>query len=136
MLVSALDRTAIGLSVLCVLHCLALPLALIAGSSLTAFWFADEIFHQLLVFLVLPTSIIGLMLGCKRHKAWAVLAWGLCGVSVLAFAALFGHDVAGEIGEKIFTVLGSILVVVGHVLNFRLCRSVDCDHELSGRALS
>ena len=128
MLVSALDRTAIGLSVLCLLHCLALPLALIAGSSFTALWFADERFHQLLVFLVLPTSIVALMLGCKKHKTWTVLAWGLCGVGVLAAAALFGHDLVGEPGEKILTVIGSILVVVGHVFNFRLCRSDICDH--------
>ena len=128
MLVSALDRTAIGLSVLCVLHCLALPLALIAGSSFTALWFADELFHQLLVFLVLPTSIVALMLGCKKHKTWSVLAWGFSGVCVLAIAALFAHDLVGESGEKILTVIGSILVVVGHVLNFRLCRSDVCDH--------
>ena len=128
MLVSALDRTAIGLSVLCVLHCLALPLALVAGSSFTALWFADELFHQLLVFLVLPTSIVALMLGCKKHKTWSVLPWGFSGVCVLAIAALFAHDLVGESGEKILTVIGSILVVVGHVLNFRLCRSDVCDH--------
>ena len=128
MLLSALDRTAIGLSVLCLLHCLALPLALIAGSSFTAIWFADERFHQLLVFLVLPTSIVALMLGCKKHKTWSVLAWGFSGVCVLTIAALFAHDLVGESGEKILTVIGSIFVFVGHVFNFRLCRSDACDH--------
>lgn len=128
MLLSTLDRTAIGLSVLCLLHCLALPLALIAGSSFTALWFADERFHQLLVFLVLPTSIVALMLGCKKHKTWSVLAWGFSGVCVLTIAALFAHDLVGESGEKILTVIGSIFVFVGHVFNFRLCRSDACDH--------
>jgi len=129
MLVSVLDRSAIGLSVLCLLHCLALPLVLVAGSSFTALWAADEWFHQLLVVLVLPTSIVALLLGCKKHKRWAVLAWGFCGVGVLTLAALFAHDLVGEAGEKILTVIGSMLVVVGHAYNFRLCRSEVCDHR-------
>ena len=63
-LTSVLDKSAIGLSVLCLIHCLALPLALVTSFSFSALWVADESFHQLLVFLVLPTSFLALALGC------------------------------------------------------------------------
>ena len=127
-LTSVLDKSAIGLSVLCLLHCLALPLALVMSFSFPALWVADERFHQLLVFLVLPTSFFALALGCKKHRTWVVAAWGVCGITLLLVAALFGHDWVGESGEKLLTIIGSILVVIGHVLNFRLCRSNACSH--------
>jgi|TARA_Y100000588_G_C14090238_1_gene854121 hypothetical protein len=88
----------------------------------------DERFHQLLVFLVLPTSFLALALGCKKHRTWVVAAWGICGITLLLVAALFGHDWVGESGEKLLTGIGSILVVIGHVLNYRLCRSNACSH--------
>lgn len=118
-----LDRTAIGLSALCLVHCLALPLLLALAPPLAALPVADEHFHLWLVYLVLPTSLLALFLGCRQHRRWTVLAWGLSGVGVLLLAALLGHDVLGEAREKALTVLGAVLVAIGHGLNFRLCRS-------------
>lgn len=121
-----LDRTAIGLSVVCVLHCLALPLLLVLVPSLAALPFANEEFHLVLVLFVIPISVVALFIGCRRHRDRSVLAWGLSGVVVLVFAAVFGHDVLGEIGEKALTVVGAVMVAIGHVRNFRLCRSEAC----------
>jgi hypothetical protein len=121
-----LDRAAIGLSMLCLVHCLALPVLLVLIPPLAALPFAGESFHLILVFMVLPTSIVALFLGCRRHRDWSVLALGSCGVGVLLVAALLGPGLLGEGGEKLVTVIGSILVAVSHVLNFRLCRSHEC----------
>lgn len=123
-----LDRFAIGLSALCVLHCLALPLLLVLVPSLASLPVADENFHRFLLYLVLPTSILALLLGCRRHQRWTVLYWGIAGIAVLLVAAFYGHDLFGEPGEKVLTVVGALLVTVGHVLNFRYCRSHDCAH--------
>ena len=125
---SVLDRSAIGLSVLCLLQCIAVPVAFVVSFSFPALWMVDERFHQLLVFLVLPTSFLALALGCKKHRTWVVAAWGICGITLLLVAALFGHDWVGESGEKLLTGIGAILVVIGHVLNYRLCRSNACSH--------
>ncbi|MEM1412610.1 MAG: MerC domain-containing protein [Pseudomonadota bacterium] len=123
-----LDRTAIGLSALCIVHCLALPLLIVLLPSLAALPFADERFHLLLVFLVVPTSAIALFMGCRRHRDRSVLAWGLTGVVILLLTALYGHDLVGEVGERAFTVLGAVMVAIGHIRNFRLCRSDACAH--------
>jgi hypothetical protein len=123
-----LDRAAIGLSMLCVLHCLALPILLVLTPSLAALAVTNEYFHVVLLCLVLPTSVAALLLGCRRHRRWIVLYWGLAGIAVLSLAFLFGHDLLGEIGEKALTVAGALLVTVGHILNFRLCRSHACPH--------
>ena len=126
--ISLLDRSAIGLSFLCVLHCLAVPLTLILAPSFAALPIADERVHLLLVLLGLPTSTVALTLGCRQHGLKHILAWGLTGIAILVLAASLGEGFLGEYGEKILTVVGSVLVAVGHILNFKCCRSASCDH--------
>ncbi len=128
MFTAILDRSAIGLSTLCILHCLALPIALVMAPSVSAFWFAEEQFHTMLLYVVLPTSVIALTLGCKQHKSRTTLMWGFAGLFILISAAALGHDWIGEAGEKLFTFIGAIMVMVSHVLNFRMCRSDQCEH--------
>lgn len=124
-----LDKTAIGLSAICVIHCLALPLALVLLPSLAILPLADESFHKILIYLVLPTSVIALTFGCKRHEQWRVLGFGFSGLAVLLFTAFFGHDLLGHDLERIVTVFGAALVATGHILNYRHCQHTDCQHE-------
>jgi len=123
-----LDRASIGLSFICVLHCFATPILLAFAPSLLALPVADEKFHAVLIFLILPASIVALTLGCRRHGDMSVFYWGCSGLIVLLGTLLLGHDLLGDSGEKIMTVFGSGLVVVGHVLNFRSCRTSACEH--------
>lgn len=120
------DKIAISLSLLCIAHCLLLPIALAILPVIAVLPLEDELFHQLLVLLVLPTSVIGLTLGCKRHKRWKVAAWGASGLSVVALSAILGHDLVGDFGERFFTLLGSLLIAWGHLQNYRLCRKDVC----------
>ena len=123
-----LDRASIGLSILCVLHCFAAPIFLAFAPSLLALGVADEKFHLILIFLILPASLTALTLGCRRHGDMSILYWGCAGLIVLLSTLVLGHDLLGDAGEKIMTVFGSGLVVVGHVLNFRSCRISACEH--------
>ena len=128
MLSMLLDRASIGLSFICVLHCFATPILLAFAPSLLALPVADEKFHAVLIFLILPASIVALTLGCRRHGDMSVFYWGCSGLIVLLGTLLLGHNLLGDSGEKIMTVFGSGLVVVGHVLNFRSCRTSACQH--------
>ena len=123
-----LDRSAILLSMSCVVHCLALPVAIVMLPTLSAYWFADEYFHLLLLYLVLPTSVIALGLGCRRHRVFKMMVWGSAGLMCLIAAILLGHDWLGEFGEKGLTLLGGGLVVAAHIHNFRNCRQCQCAH--------
>ena len=128
MLSMLLDRTSIGLSVICVLHCFATPILLAFAPSLLALPVADEKFHAVLIFLILPASLVALTLGCRRHGDMSVVYWGCGGLVVLLGTLVLGHDLLGDAGEKIMTVFGSGLVVIGHTLNFRACRASTCQH--------
>ncbi len=128
MLSMLLDRASIGLSVICVLHCFATPILLAFAPSLLALPVADEKFHAVLIFMILPASLVALTLGCRRHGDMSVVYWGCGGLVVLLGTLVLGHDLLGDAGEKIMTVFGSGLVVIGHTLNFRACRASTCQH--------
>ncbi len=115
------DKMAISLSLLCVLHCLALPLLLVLLPSLVALQLDNEAFHLWMVLAVIPTSTYALTMGCKRHKQYRFLAFGVIGLFLL-LSALVGEEIIGEVSEKILTVLGAVCIAYGHFRNFRLCQ--------------
>jgi hypothetical protein len=123
-----LDRLAAGLSAACALHCALAPIALVALPVLAGSVLADEGFHLLMLWLILPSSTVALALGCRRHKDAGVLVAGVVGLAVLVFTAVLGHDLLGELGEKLFTFAGAAVLCAGHLRNYRLCRRNACDH--------
>jgi len=121
------DNMAIGLSLLCAIHCLALPLVMVLLPSLVASSLNDEAFHLWLVLAVLPISAYGLTMGCKKHQHYRVLIMGGIGLSILAITLSLGHQTLGDTLEKMFTVIGASIVALGHIWNYRLCqRQADC----------
>ncbi len=121
-----LDKSAISISLLCIAHCLLLPIAVTIIPVLSVLPLQDELFHKLLVIAILPTSLIRLVIGCRKHKRWRIASYGIFGVAVVIVAALFGHDLVGEFGEKLLTLIGSLFIVGGHIQNYRLCRQAGC----------
>lgn len=124
---ATLDKSAIGLSFLCLAHCLILPIITILLPTVLALPLEGELFHQVLLFAIVPLSTVALMMGCRKHRTWSVLAWGGAGLIVLIFAALFGHDLFGETGEKFATAIGSALIILSHIKNYRLCDRHLCE---------
>lgn len=122
-----LDRMAISASVLCLIHCLGMPLLLVALPLLSSTFMAGEDFHRFLVVFVLPISVIALFIGCRRHKDRGVLVLGSLGLLGLVSTALFGHDLLGETGERAATVVSGVTSALGHLRNDRLCRQDGCD---------
>lgn len=121
------DKTAISLSIICALHCLALPSLLVMLPSLTALNLADEVVHLWMLAAVIPISIYALTMGCRKHKRLGIVALGLAGITTLIAAALLGHDVLGETGEKIIVTTGAFIIAISHWQNHQLCRRLDCE---------
>ncbi len=122
-----LDKVAIALSIACAVHCLMLPVALVVLPALAVSGFGDEHLHQWMLLVVLPASLIALTMGCRNHRRWSVFALTLPGLALLTFAALFGHALLGESWEKIASLLGSLLISLGHFRNYSLCKQLRCD---------
>jgi len=125
------DNLAIGLSILCVMQCLAVPSILVLLPSVVAYHLQNEAFHFWMIVVVLPVSVFALTLGCKQHNRYHVMIFGVIGLVLLVSAIVAGDVFFGENGEKILTILGAGFVTVGHLMNFRLCRrsgSEECVH--------
>ena len=120
------DKAAIGLSFLCTLHCIVLPIVLLIAPSIAAFSFNDKLFHQYMLVAVFINSIFALSTGYRRHRQPIIYVWGISGLSLLLLAFVLGHDVLGELWEKVFTLFGAVAVAYGHLKNHRLCCRQAC----------
>lgn len=116
-------------SAACALHCVLVPVLLIAGSTLPSF-LAGEGFHHAALWIILPSAILAFSLGCWRHKDRWVLLLGISGLVGLIAAVTVLHDIAGETGERVVTLIAAALLITAHIRNFRLCRRMDCrEHD-------
>ena len=110
-----LDGAAVLLSVLCLLHCLALPL-MVAGLPLLA-RFSDSHLHLEVLVIVVPLSVIALALGYRRHGNMNIVWAGAVGLLILLIGATVVHDHYGESSDRIVTISGSVVLAVAHYLN-------------------
>lgn len=120
------DKAAISLSLLCAIHCLAMPTLVILLPSIAALSLEGEAFHLWMFLAVLPTSLLALSMGCRKHRRYHIFAWVSLGLMILGICALFGHELFGEIGEKLMTIVGASIIALGHFRNHRLCQQQDC----------
>ena len=123
------DAVGIVASLACALHCVAVPLALVAGPLGSLPMASDDVFHQLLLWVVVPSAAIAFSMGCRRHRDRLVLWMGIAGLVSLIAAFTVVHELAGENGERLLATVAAGLLVTAHVRNFRLCRSDACQHD-------
>ena len=127
---TTLDKFGIFLSGVCLLHCLITPIVITLVPILSInLMVEDLLFHQLMLWLVLPTSCVALFIGCRKHKQMPIAVTGIIGMTILIIVALFGHDVFGETAEKIMTSIGGLILASSHYLNFRACQSITCSSK-------
>jgi hypothetical protein len=113
-----IDRSAVGLSGLCLAHCLLGSLILVTSSSLAGFAFAHEI-HVVGLLLAMPLAAVALARGFRNHGKRRVVALGVAGLAAMTAALAAGH---GHAGEVILTVVGVLLLAVAHLFNLRYAR--------------
>lgn len=109
---SRLDRIAMGLSGLCLVHCLAtavlLGLVSAAGGILGA-----PIVHEVGLTLAMIVGSIALGRGVVEHGFMMPSAVGGLGLGVMAGALRMPHDGT----EALYTVIGVMILALGHRLN-------------------
>ncbi|MFT7686082.1 MAG: hypothetical protein ACI9FB_001427 [Candidatus Azotimanducaceae bacterium] len=123
-----LDSFAIFLSATCMLHCLALPVLVTLFPIAQGSLLNEQSFHLILLVFILPTSLIALTIGCRKHKDILTIVLGAIGLIILTFTGLFGHDIFGEFGERVVTTVGGLILAGAHIQNFRICRADNCEH--------
>ncbi|WP_258001511.1 MerC domain-containing protein [Fischerella thermalis] len=122
-----MDKAAIALSTTCAIHCLFLPILLVALPALATTSVGSESFHRLLLWFAFPVSVLALTQGCRRHKDRIVIGAGVLGLALLTTTAIAGHNLLSEDGERVATALGATVLAFGHIRNYRLCNKNKCN---------
>lgn len=113
-----LDKAAIWLSGLCLLHCLSVPLAFLLAPSLSSWLDATETqTHWLLFGLAVPISSVALYRGYLREPNLLTVSTGVLGLILMLLAVL---HLLGEELEIVLTTLGVVLVMVAHIRNLHV----------------
>jgi len=116
------DRAAIALSGLCLVHCLLLPVIIVALPLLAQV--SATHFHAQMLLVVTPVSLFAFGLGFRRHRNHAIIAWGTTGIALLAFGGTVAHASYGAVADTVLTIGGSIVLATAHYFNNRLTRHV------------
>ncbi len=124
-----MDAAAVVLSGVCLLHCLALPVALTVLPIVNVTLLDESTFHLIMMAVILPISIIALTIGCRQHKDKLTLVLGSVGLGILTITAIFGHELLGLTGERIVTSIGGLILAAAHIQNYICCRNDNCVHE-------
>ena len=108
-----LDRMAIGLSGLCLVHCLAttmfLAVVATAGGALGAEWI-----HEVGLVLAMIMGAVALGRGIFEHGYLLPSSVGGLGLGVMAGALTLPHDGS----EAVYTMMGVVILALGHRLNY------------------
>ncbi|WP_085810219.1 MerC domain-containing protein [Sphingomonas sp. TZW2008] len=116
---TGLDRLAIIVSGLCVVHCIA-SAVLVAMLSAVGGMLVDPIFHEIGLTVAIALGVIGLGRGALQHGYMLPLGVGSLGLGMMAGAMTLPHN-AGlmEHGEALWTIIGVGVLAFGHDLNRR-----------------
>lgn len=113
---AGLDRAAIALSGLCVVHCLA-SAVLLAMLSAAGGLLLNPIFHEIGLTIAILLGALALGRGVMEHGYAMPASMGAFGLGIMAGAMSLPHDGGG--GETLWTVIGVGLLAFGHDLNRR-----------------
>ena len=111
------DGLAVGLSLLCLVHCLALPLIAAAIPALANVLELPESAHLVLLLLAVPVSAFALVRGYRHHGAMLPALFGGVGLALLAAGVFAASTEAMETG---LTVAGGLLLAAAHLRNWKL----------------
>jgi hypothetical protein len=112
--VGVVDRIAIGLSGLCLVHCLA-SAVLVAMLASAGGMLLSPVIHEVGLILAIALGVVALGRGVVEHGFMMPAAVGGLGLGVMAGALTLPHD--GN--EVLYTILGVAILALGHDLNRR-----------------
>ena len=107
-----LDRVAIGISALCLVHCLATAVLLGLASGLGALLGAPEI-HRIGLTIAIALGTVALGRGALQHRRVVPAAIGGLGLGIMAGALFVPHGLY----EAAATMIGVSTLALGHYLN-------------------
>ena len=123
------DHIGAAASLLCAVHCAALPFVLALLPALGLGFLANHGFERAFIACASALAVTMAVHGYRRHRAarvFALLVPGLLMLWIGGFAFDLGH---ATLWHSLFVVAGGTCVALAHVVNLRLARTHEpnCD---------
>ena len=109
-----MDRLGIALSGLCALHCV-VGLVLVAGIGLGGTFLLNPHIHEIGLVVATVVAAVAIGLGAIQHRRRTPFVVAMTGLTFMGGALAVNHGVE----EAILTIIGVVLVSIGHFLNLR-----------------
>jgi len=113
------DLLGIGASTLCVLHCLATPLFVVALPILEVY---ERQTHAAFALAIVATSLLAFWPGYLKHRRWWIVATALLGFGLISLGVTAPEGVLTKSMEVAATVIGGAMLVFAHLRNVFFCR--------------
>ncbi len=110
----SLDRVAVGLSGLCIVHCI-LSVLVVAMLSGAGTFLTDPIIHRVGLFGAVVLATVALGQGFRAHRALLPALVGLVGIGLMTLGLFAPHGW----GEVAATVAGVSVLATAHLMNAR-----------------
>ena len=120
--INRIDRIAIGLSGLCLVHCLATIVLVSLLASLGGL-LLNPLIHEVGLAVAILLGSYAFLRGFRIHGRILPVVIGGMGLCAMGYALSFRHGMAGEVA---FTIIGVILLAAGHELNRRAIAPACC----------
>ena len=112
------DQLAMGLSGLCLVHCLATTIFFASIASVGGVFLDNHLFHEVGLVIAIGFALITLLSGVLSHGYMMPFGVGCFGLGMMAGALSRPHDGT----EVLATMVGVAVVALGHDLNRRATR--------------
>ena len=140
------DAFAIGMSLVCAIHCMITPVILTLLPVLATTLWVHKDFHLWMLIPVLPTTATAIFLGRRKHKDRVVIALSFLGMILLLGVAIYESFFQWGLtiehmncihcaqrnsstlhnSNMWINLLGAAFLTIGHIRNFWLCRKAKC----------
>lgn len=127
--VDKLDKVGATASLMCAIHCAAMPLLVTLLPLVGLSFLADNRVEWALVALSALMGVTSLCFGFREHRSRRAFAYLGIGIGMLAVGRILEDNLHSPWGVAI-VVLGGVTLASAHLINRRLCQSCrTCHHS-------
>lgn len=125
--IPSLDNLGIAASVICLIHCMAMPFILALLPFMGLSFLDTEEAHWVLATLIIGFALVAIFPAYLKHKRPGILSAMIVGMLLVVFGAFFAEHTLGHAYEMPLLVVGNLILVATHWRNRSLIKC--CDHE-------